>query len=74
MLFCLLVQYLLLINNIVLLLYYYYYFIFKNASITNHANLKHVTIKAHGIPIYNHYPVGFYNAYIPYTCHFEGPC
>jgi hypothetical protein len=27
--------------------------------------LKTVSIKAHGIPIYGHFPNGFYNAYIP---------
>jgi hypothetical protein len=27
--------------------------------------LKSVSIKAHGIPIYTHFPSGFYNAYIP---------
>jgi hypothetical protein len=27
--------------------------------------LKSVSIKAHGIPIYGHFPNGFYNAYIP---------
>ena len=26
-----------------------------------------VSIKAHGIPIYNAFPSGFYNAYLPYT-------
>lgn len=30
-----------------------------------------VTIKAHGIPIYNHFPSQFYNAYLPYN--FGGP-
>ena len=30
-------------------------------------NLTHVTIKAHGIPIYNNFPTGFFNAYIPYN-------
>jgi hypothetical protein len=30
-------------------------------------NLTHVTIKAHGIPIYNNFPSGFFNAYIPYN-------
>jgi hypothetical protein len=30
-------------------------------------NLSHVTIKAHGIPIYNNFPTGFFNAYIPYN-------
>jgi len=29
--------------------------------------LKDVTIKAHGIPIYNNFPSGFYNAYLPLT-------
>jgi hypothetical protein len=28
-------------------------------------NMLNVTIKAHGIPIYNNFPNGFYNAYIP---------
>jgi hypothetical protein len=27
--------------------------------------LKNVSIKAHGIPIYNNFPDGFYNAYLP---------
>jgi hypothetical protein len=30
-------------------------------------NLTRVTIKAHGIPIYNNFPSGFFNAYIPYN-------
>lgn len=30
-------------------------------------NLTHVTIKAHGIPIYNNFPTGFFNYYIPYN-------
>jgi hypothetical protein len=30
-------------------------------------NLTNVTIKAHGIPIYNNFPSGFFNAYIPYN-------
>ena len=30
-----------------------------------------VTIKAHGIPIYNHFPAQFYNSYLPLT--FGGP-
>ncbi len=30
-----------------------------------------VTIKAHGIPIYNAFPAAFYNAYIPF--HYGGP-
>jgi hypothetical protein len=30
-------------------------------------NLTNVTIKAHGIPIYNNFPTGFFNAYIPYN-------
>jgi len=30
-----------------------------------------LTIKAHGIPIYNDFPAGFYNAYIPF--HYGGP-
>jgi Large eukaryotic DNA virus major capsid protein/Major capsid protein N-terminus len=29
--------------------------------------LSRVSIKAHGIAIYNEFPVGFYNAYLPYT-------
>lgn len=29
--------------------------------------LTAVTIKAHGIPIYNDFPAGFYNAYLPYN-------
>lgn len=29
--------------------------------------LEYITIKAHGIPIYNHFPSKFYNAYIPYN-------
>jgi len=29
--------------------------------------LTRVTIKAHGIPIYNDFPTGFYNAYLPYN-------
>jgi len=29
--------------------------------------LEYITIKAHGIPIYNHFPSQFYNAYIPYN-------
>lgn len=29
--------------------------------------LSRVSIKAHGIPIYNEFPTGFYNAYLPYT-------
>lgn len=29
--------------------------------------LEYITIKAHGIPIYNHFPAKFYNAYIPYN-------
>lgn len=29
--------------------------------------LTSVTIKAHGIPIYNDFPAGFYNAYLPYN-------
>ena len=29
--------------------------------------LREVTIKAHGIPIYNNFPAGFYNAYLPFT-------
>jgi hypothetical protein len=31
------------------------------------STLTHVTIKAHGIPIYNNFPSGFYNAYLPQT-------
>jgi hypothetical protein len=30
-------------------------------------NFRTVTIKAHGIPIYNLFPNGFFNAYIPYN-------
>jgi hypothetical protein len=30
-----------------------------------------LTIKAHGIPIYNDFPAGFYNAYVPF--HYGGP-
>jgi hypothetical protein len=30
-----------------------------------------LTIKAHGIPIYNEFPAGFYNAYVPF--HYGGP-
>ena len=30
-------------------------------------NLLWVTIKAHGIPIYNAFPTGFFNAYVPYN-------
>ena len=30
-----------------------------------------LTIKAHGIPIYNDFPSGFYNAYVPF--HYGGP-
>jgi len=33
--------------------------------------LDTVTIKAHGIPIYNNFPAAFYNAYIPF--HYGGP-
>jgi len=33
--------------------------------------LDRVTIKAHGIPIYNDFPSQFFNAYIPY--HYGGP-
>lgn len=33
--------------------------------------LDAVTITAHGIPIYNNFNTGFYNAYVPY--HFGGP-
>ena len=29
--------------------------------------LKKVSIKAHGIPIYNNFPDGFFNAYLPYN-------
>lgn len=29
--------------------------------------LEYITIKAHGIPIYNNFPAKFYNAYIPYN-------
>jgi hypothetical protein len=29
--------------------------------------LEYITIKAHGIPIYNHFPSQFYNSYIPYN-------
>jgi hypothetical protein len=29
--------------------------------------LEYITIKAHGIPIYNKFPAQFYNAYIPYN-------
>jgi hypothetical protein len=35
------------------------------------ATLDTVTIKAHGIPIYNNFPSGFYNSYLPF--HFGGP-
>jgi len=35
------------------------------------ATLDTLTIKAHGIPIYNDFPSGFYNAYLPF--HFGGP-
>jgi len=31
------------------------------------STFKNVTIQAHGIPIYNKFPVGFYNAYLPLT-------
>ena len=30
-------------------------------------NITNITIKAHGIPIYNSFPGGFFNAYIPYN-------
>jgi hypothetical protein len=30
-------------------------------------NITDVTIKAHGIPIYNNFPNGFFNAYLPYN-------
>jgi hypothetical protein len=33
--------------------------------------LDTLTIKAHGIPIYNNFPSQFYNAYVPY--HYGGP-
>ena len=33
--------------------------------------MEWVTIKAHGIPIYNHFPAKFYNAYLPYN--YGGP-
>jgi hypothetical protein len=33
--------------------------------------MKSVTIKAHGIPIYNKFPASFYNAYLPYN--YGGP-
>ena len=33
--------------------------------------LDNLTIKAHGIPIYNNFPSQFYNAYVPY--HYGGP-
>jgi hypothetical protein len=46
------------------------------ASITSNVNVRSptvdwVTIKAHGIPIYNHFPAQFYNSYLPLT--FGGP-
>ena len=34
-------------------------------------NMDSVTIKAHGISIYDTYPSGFFNAYVPY--HYGGP-
>ena len=30
-------------------------------------NIINISIKAHGIPIYNNFPGGFFNAYIPYN-------
>lgn len=30
-------------------------------------NITNISIKAHGIPIYNNFPGGFFNAYIPYN-------
>lgn len=30
-------------------------------------NISKLTIKAHGIPIYNDFPAGFFNSYIPYN-------
>jgi plastocyanin len=36
-----------------------------------HPTMKWVTIKAHGIPIYNKFPASFYNAYLPYN--YGGP-
>ena len=33
--------------------------------------VDNLTIKAHGIPIYNAFPAGFYNAYVPF--HYGGP-
>jgi hypothetical protein len=30
-------------------------------------NLTNITIKAHGIPIYNAFPAGFFNAYVPFN-------
>lgn len=29
--------------------------------------IDNMTIKAHGIPIYDNFPAGFYNSYLPYT-------
>ena len=46
------------------------------ASVTSNVSVRSptvdwVTIKAHGIPIYNHFPAQFYNSYLPLT--FGGP-
>ena len=34
------------------------------------ATLNSLTLKAHGIPLYNNFPLGFYNSYLPF--HFGG--
>lgn len=44
----------------------------SNQSVTStvdvcESTLTAVTIQAHGIPIYNDFPAGFYNAYLPYN-------
>jgi len=44
----------------------------KTATVAKCARtLDTITIKAHGIPIYNNFPAAFYNAYIPF--HYGGP-
>lgn len=47
-----------------------------DAPVSSHVSvcqptMKWVTIKAHGIPIYNKFPAAFYNAYLPYN--YGGP-
>jgi hypothetical protein len=44
---------------------------FRNTVQQAAKTIDNLTIKAHGIPIFNNFPAAFYNAYVPY--HYGGP-